>query len=649
MRVATLAWLIVCLAAQQAHAQVPTDPLAGNLPGTPDSAAARAVDANLPPPYVTRQSDVEIPFSVKPGAGPEAQPTAVRVFVSWDRGQTWHFYDERRPEEGRFRFRPRQDGEYWFATQTIDRSGRADGGEPRQPQLRLVVDTQRPQLLVQAQVDAAGQVHVAWSATDANLAPPTLKIEYQDAAETSGNWLPVEAPAASGENRVTQAAGQATFRPQVASRAINLRAEIADAAGNVAYYSRHLSLEPPPPAEQQGPPPDPTATRWQPDVPATPLTAGRPSPQPATQQVPAPNVLDNPYLATGRLASQPRQPSAEALPAPAPAASPAINDWEPRERAVTRGSQFPLEAQPPAEYGHAFEPLPPQSAAPPGTPSLYGDTPPTEYRPSPEPSPALDWPGHAVPQYGFDEPPQPQPEIMPTPAPRHSEPVEAPHGQRPRLTNSRRFALEYDIESVGPEGVLAVELWGTTDGGRTWIKWGADPDRTSPFDVEVNSEAVYGFRIVIVGKNGLATSTPQPGDAADIWVQVDLTRPAARLTGAAYGQGPAAGKLDIRWEADDQHLGSRPVTLLISDRPDGSFTPIVAGLPNTGQYLWEFDPRSPRQIYLRLEVRDEAGNVAIDQLTEPIRIEGLQPKGRIRGFQAGPEPIHGAFRSPLFR
>ena len=78
-------------------------------------------------------------------------------------------------------------------------------------------------------------------------------------------------------------------------------------------------------------------------------------------------------------------------------------------------------------------------------------------------------------------------------------------------------------------------------------------------------------------------------------------------------------------------------------------TPIATALPNTGEYFWEYDPRSPRQIYLRLEVRDDAGNVAIDQLTEPIKVEGLEPKGQIRGFKPAGENNRGSFRSPLFR
>jgi hypothetical protein len=210
------------------------------------------------------------------------------------------------------------------------------------------------------------------------------------------------------------------------------------------------------------------------------------------------------------------------------------------------------------------------------------------------------------------------------------------------LTTRRRFRLEYDVETAGPEGLAAVELWGTSDGGRTWLKWGRDADLTSPLEVEVAQEGVYGFRIVVVGKHGLATSAPQPGEAADIWVGVDLTRPTAKLVRAAYGEGPMAGKLDIRWQADDAHLGSRPITLLVGERPDGPFTAIAAGLPNTGQYWWDPQPRLPRQLFLRLEVRDEAGNVAIDQLTEPIRVEGLEPKGRIRGLSPLELPPRGA-------
>lgn len=626
------------------RAQVPRDPF--NDPARTEAApsapqAAPTGDKSLPPPFVTRQRDVEIPFSVRGGTTPETQPAAVRVFVSWDQGRKWHLYDERRPEDGRFRFQPKQDGEYWFATQTIDRSGRPDSPEPRRPQLRLVVDTQKPQLQVEAQVQESGDVQVSWTAADPTLNSASLKVEYQD-AQSSGPW---EAVAASGGDAPAgQSLGRATFRPATGGRSINLRAEIADAGGNVAYFSQQLSLAPARPKPTgdlaYSPQADPSATRWPTEPGGSTGPQGNqwiagsdtaPLEPAGSERVRIPDAIENPYAGAGRLASspQPSQRTEDILPPP---------------------QEKPSQPRTTENYSPAASSTPAQESF------LPGDAMDESY--GPLPSKEEDTGSNVAPENSIgDLPPGPEfdsgAEVMPAPQESHpqfaDEPVDAPAGQRPRLTNSRRFSLDYDVESVGPEGVSAVELWGTSDGGRTWAKWGVDPDRASPFDVEVNNESTYGFRIVIVGKSGLATSAPQSGDAADIWVGIDATRPVARLTGASYGQGQAAGKLEITWEASDANLGPRPITLAIGDRPDGAFTPIAAGLPNAGLYSWEFDPRSPRQIYLRLEVRDEAGNIAIDQLTEPIRVEGLEPKGRIRGFNPAPETNREAFRSPLFQ
>jgi len=549
------------------------------LPGqTARPSDAKPARQELPPPYVTRQSDVEIPFSVKPGDTPASQPAAVRVFVSWDQGKTWHFYDEKKPEDGKFRFQPRQDGEYWFATQTVDRSGKTDSPEPRRPQLRLVVDTQKPQLLAQASVARPGEVTLAWSVADASLNPSSLKIEYQDASGSGGPWQTVQVDPAAVKSASGQLTGRAVFEPKDTGKAINLRAEVADSAGNVSYFSQRLSLAMPRSATAgsaaPAPPPDRTATRWPTSNPFAEPSPVQPA-EPIEPAVKVPQVVDNPHTRQDRLVSSRSSPS--------------------------ETEQLPPPSVPPVATGETLPP--PREGEAPAEPEERGQ--------------------------GLGATNQEPDSILPP-----SEPVTPPQGSRPRLTASRRFSLEYDVETVGPEGLADVELWGTSDGGKTWARWGSDPDKQSPMDVEVNGEALYGFKVVIVGKSGLASNAPQAGDAADIWVGIDLTRPKARLVSAAYGQGNAAGKLDIRWEAADANLTSRPVTISISDEPGGAFTPIAAGLPNSGQYYWDFDPRSPRLIYLRLEVRDEAGNVAVDQLTEPIKIEGLQPKGRIRGFNA---------------
>src|SRR5437667_3951004 len=210
MRRATGAALAVwLLATTVASAQIPRDPLAD--PPAAKSVTGATTAQQPAPPFVTKQNDVEIPFNVRPGTSTENQPSSVRIYVSWDRGQNWHFYDERKPEDARFRFRAKQDGEFWFATQTVDRSGKPDSTEPRRPQLRLVIDTQRPKLLVQAHVTASGAVNLSWSAADATLVPSSLKLEYQDAGGSGGAWQAIDAN--SPATNATTITGQATFQP----------------------------------------------------------------------------------------------------------------------------------------------------------------------------------------------------------------------------------------------------------------------------------------------------------------------------------------------------------------------------------------------------------------------------------------------------
>jgi hypothetical protein len=218
------------------------------------------------------------------------------------------------------------------------------------------------------------------------------------------------------------------------------------------------------------------------------------------------------------------------------------------------------------------------------------------------------------------------------------------------MTNSLHFQLDYELDSVGPAGVDEVQLWGSTDFGQTWERWSLDEDLLSPLEVQVEREGIYGLRVVIVGRNGLATPAPHAGDLADIWVGVDTTRPVARISSAAYGEGVHAGELDIRWEIVDEAIGDRAVTLLFSEQPAGPWTTIAAGLPNTKQYYWSIDPNTPRQIYLRLEVRDEAGNTAEHQLVEPISTTGLVPKAFIRSVRPVTEdPVATEPREALLR
>jgi hypothetical protein len=203
----------------------------------------------------------------------------------------------------------------------------------------------------------------------------------------------------------------------------------------------------------------------------------------------------------------------------------------------------------------------------------------------------------------------------------------------PRMVNARAFELEYGIEAVGSAGVSKVELWGTRDQGRTWTLYATDRDNRSPVQVEVTDEGLYGFRIVVEAGNGLGGQPPQSGDAPEIWIGVDLTRPQVQLISALSGTGNQADHLIIKWSATDESLDPRPIALSYVVEPGEPWQTIASGLENTGGYAWRLPADVPEEIYLRVEARDKAGNTAEYVATRPTRIYRPRPQGHIRGVR----------------
>ncbi len=206
-------------------------------------------------------------------------------------------------------------------------------------------------------------------------------------------------------------------------------------------------------------------------------------------------------------------------------------------------------------------------------------------------------------------------------------------GISPYFTSSKAFSLDYSMDADPVIGIRSIELWGTIDAGRTWENWGEDPNRTSPMDVSVEDEGLFGFRIVVVSSNGITTNRPVSGDTADMWVYVDTGVPQARITSAKLGSGADVGSLVIEYEASDSYTVERPISFSVSDSVAGPWKTIAAGLPNTGRHSIKADPSLPAKAFLRLEVLDRAGNVGVHGLETPINFESLSPRGRIQGIR----------------
>ncbi|MEZ6067774.1 MAG: hypothetical protein R3B90_19150 [Planctomycetaceae bacterium] len=203
-----------------------------------------------------------------------------------------------------------------------------------------------------------------------------------------------------------------------------------------------------------------------------------------------------------------------------------------------------------------------------------------------------------------------------------------------RRVNSRNFRIGYEIEDVGPSGVGSVDLYITETNGRQWFHYGADPDRISPFDVLAPRDGVYGFAIRVRNGIGVVANPPQPGEQPEIVIVVDQTAPIARLTSIQQASTQGLHQVQVNWFVQDDQLAERPVALYESNSATGPWEPITGWMENSGQFVWSVSPQAPRSVYIKLEVRDAAGNVNSTVADRPLLLDSSRPTARILDVQS---------------
>ncbi len=196
----------------------------------------------LPAPVATRQTLFAIPFKVDKGLSHASEPVEVQLYVSSDFGDTWRMYQQLPPSRNRFLFQAKGDGEYWFLIRTLDRAGQIRPRQGNQPGLRVVVDTNPPELKLNVFRGDGGQITARWQASDQNLNLDSLKIQYRPAGVTTWQALAIDqrAVAVQGITRF----GEVTWQPQAASGRLEIRAEVADTAGNTTVAHFQVVPEP---------------------------------------------------------------------------------------------------------------------------------------------------------------------------------------------------------------------------------------------------------------------------------------------------------------------------------------------------------------------------------------------------------------------
>lgn len=203
--------------------------------------------------------------------------------------------------------------------------------------------------------------------------------------------------------------------------------------------------------------------------------------------------------------------------------------------------------------------------------------------------------------------------------------VGPPDPEHLKMVNSRLFEIDYELDVTVSPGLGRVELWGTRDGGRSWSRFGYDNDSKSPMWVSVDREGIHGFRVVLAGDRASATRIGRP----DIWIGVDVTEPKVEISSVRPALEDPQGRMVIRWAAEDWMLTEESVSLFYAGAKAGPWTPIVTKIANSAEYVWQVTEGTPQRVYIRLEVRDRAGNVGFDETRNLISLESARPNARI--------------------
>jgi hypothetical protein len=208
-----------------------------------------------------------------------------------------------------------------------------------------------------------------------------------------------------------------------------------------------------------------------------------------------------------------------------------------------------------------------------------------------------------------------------------------------QVVNVQHIPIEYQVDKQGPSKIGKAELYVTADDGKSWRKCGEDaaphlldePNSTAQMMADVPSEGIYGFSIVVQSRAGLAKRPPMPGDAPEIRVEVDTTRPEVTLY-PPEADPDHQNSLVLKWKAFDRNLHAAPITLQWSAGRDGPWMTIASDLANTGRYSWQLPSAVPVRVYLRLSAKDTAGNVGEVTTPEPVLVDVVEPAAHIRGI-----------------
>jgi hypothetical protein len=536
---------------------------------------------------IYNQRSVSVPVDIQ-----EARRAEVRellLFASTDQGRTWQQVASMPPNQPAFTFTAPIDGTYWLRVAAINRQNKQEPDNLYQghPDQKMIIDTMKPLLRILSPQRQGDEIALAWELREDNPDWTSFRLEYQPKDGSTLAWTPIQA--------TPGLTGQARFRPATPVT-VAVRLSFTDKAGNQAFTLA--------------------------DVPGVAVqTTAFNNPPGGAANAPPPMFPGAPAPVVAAPGSPPTTPLATAAPV---SAAPTL--------APNPSAPLPPVTPPVAAEAPQLPPLPAHAAPLPNAVKTFPQNPPA---PNWNPSGASPEPTRVV--ASTDNPPPPRQAVADVLAAKRSLPP-LQYVSHPEIT------LEYELARVGPSGVGSIDLWWTKDDGQNWELYAIDPEgksgnvangrhkRTVALD---HGEGLYGFTLVVKSRAGLGKAPPRAGDAPEIRVELDTTPPVAQL----YSPAPEPGKyntLQLKWAARDANLTGTPVTLEWAAKRDGPWQAIAPPLANDGTHAWQLPDGLPVQVYLRLRVRDLAGNESVAVTPEPQLVDLSEPEGRLINVSVTP-------------
>jgi hypothetical protein len=541
------------------------------------------------------------------------------LYVSKDKGKTWEVSTRAKPNQEAFTFVAKEDGPHWFSIGVVDVKGIQEPADIAKAQVgqKVLVDTQKPEIKLKAE-KIGEEIQVKWEVKDANPDINSMKLECKIEGNDSNEWIPISIkPVMDGSGTFkVQGAGMLSVRLQMSDTAANYASVIVDIGSpKVSMPMPNLAAVPSTNATPKisNSVTDPNSLNSQ-SVPAVPEKPADSSPVVSNNVPPMPlNTEKIPPMSGLTMPNT-------AIPLPAGNPLPAVDELA-KNNLPSAVPVFPVSRG--AKEVDLGSTVPPAQTIP----SWNGT------------SNTSNLNGVLASSAGGANANQNTNTVQNQPTTGASKRI-LPALQ---IVNKKQIRIDYEVAKFGPSGLGSVDVYSTLDDGQSWTLALTEnslvSDQRSMMPVKasivvpVAQEGVpVGYYVVVKSKAGLGKSPPVKSDIPHIRVEVDTTFPEAVL----YSPQPEPGQRDtlvLTWKATDRNLSLNPVTLEWSEKREGPWSPIGPGeLPNTGKYTWAMHPNMPASVYLKLMVKDSAGNVAVAQTQEPLLIDLNIPEVNVLGI-----------------